>query len=91
MGGVVTEEKAISHDQYLDLVYSQSKMLYELIPQTPCTSTDPAKTPIETTIDGVVGSLQPSSTTKLAKEPNASTIAPSNPMAFAEVNVIQSS
>ena len=32
MGGAVTEEQAISHAQYLDLVYSQSGTLYDLIP-----------------------------------------------------------
>jgi hypothetical protein len=35
MGGVVTEEKAINHAQYLDLVYSQSDTLYDLIPHAP--------------------------------------------------------
>ena len=41
MGNVVTEEQSISHSQYLDLVYSQSKTLYDIIPQGPCLSTDP--------------------------------------------------
>jgi hypothetical protein len=36
MGGVITEEQAISHAQYLDLVYSQMGTLYELIPNDPC-------------------------------------------------------
>lgn len=31
-GGVVTEEKFIPHSQYLDLVYTQSGMLYDKIP-----------------------------------------------------------
>jgi hypothetical protein len=43
MGGVITEEEAISHAQYLDLVYSQSGTLYELILNAPHTSTDPSK------------------------------------------------
>ena len=42
MGGVVTKEKAISHAQYLYLVYSQSKTLSYLIPQSPLPSTNPA-------------------------------------------------
>ena len=45
MGSVVTEEQAISRAQYLDLVYSQSGTLYDLIPQAPHPSTDPAKPP----------------------------------------------
>ena len=35
MGGVVTEEQAISCTQYLGLVYSQCGTLYDLIPQAP--------------------------------------------------------
>ena len=57
MGGVVTEEQAISRAQYLDLVYSQSGTLYHLIPQDPHPSTNPAKPPVETPIDGIVGSI----------------------------------
>jgi hypothetical protein len=43
MGGVITEEEAIARAQYLDLVYSQSVTLYELIPNAPCPSTHPSK------------------------------------------------
>ena len=60
MGGDVTEEQVLNHAQYLYLVYSQSKTLYDLIPQSPRPSTDPAKPPIENPVDGVVGSIQPS-------------------------------
>ena len=35
MGGVVTEEQAISRAQYLDLVYSQTRTLYDLLPDLP--------------------------------------------------------
>jgi hypothetical protein len=31
MGGVVTEKQAISHAHYLDLIYSQTSTLYDLI------------------------------------------------------------
>ena len=31
-GGVITEEKFIARAQYLDLIYTQSGMLYEKIP-----------------------------------------------------------
>ena len=57
MGGVVTEEWAISCAQYMDLVYSQSKTLYDLIPQDPLPNTDPTNPPAETPIDGVVDSI----------------------------------
>jgi hypothetical protein len=35
MGGCVTEEQAIARAQYLDLVYSQSGTLYEMLPDAP--------------------------------------------------------
>ena len=63
MGSVVIEEQAISRAQYLDLVYSQSETLYDLIPQAPHPSTDPAKPPAETPVDEIVGSIQSLSTT----------------------------
>jgi hypothetical protein len=44
MGGVITEEKAISRDQCLDLVYSQTSTLYYLIHDAPHPSTTPTST-----------------------------------------------
>jgi hypothetical protein len=59
MGGFITEEKAISHAQYLDLVYSQMSMLYDLIPNAPCPSTNPTLTPpvYSHVVDGVIGTF----------------------------------
>ena len=57
MGSAITEEQTISQAQYLDLFYSQSGTLYDLIPQAPGPSTDPAKPPVEVPIDGIVGSI----------------------------------
>ena len=68
MGSVITIEKAISQAQYLDLVYSPSGTLYELIHQAPRPSTDPAKPPAETPIDGIVGSIQSPSIAKPTKQ-----------------------
>jgi len=34
-GGVVTEEQVIARTQYLDLIYTQSNMLYNKIPNAP--------------------------------------------------------
>ena len=85
MGGVVTKEQAISHAQYLDLVYSQSRTLYDLIPQAPHPSTNPTKPPVETFVDGIVSSIQPSSAVKPSKQHITST-----PTVSVEVNVIQS-
>jgi hypothetical protein len=48
MGGVVMEEKTISRAQYLDLIYSQTGTLYDLLldlprPNVSSTSTTPAQ------------------------------------------------
>ena len=51
---------------------------------------DPTKPPTETPVDGVIGSIHPSSTVKPAKQPSPSTSAPYNPMVSTEVNSIQS-
>ena len=69
MGGAITEEKAISRAQYLDLVYSQSETLYDLIPQAPRPSTDPTKPPTEVHVDGIVGSIQSPPIEKPTKQP----------------------
>ena len=89
MGGFVIEEKAISRTQYLDLVFSQSGTLYELIPQSPYPNTDTAKPLAETPVDGVIGSIQPPSVVKASKQPNPSTPAPSNPTVSTNINAIQ--
>jgi hypothetical protein len=66
MGRVFTEEQAISHSQYLDLVYSQTGTLYNLLPDAPCPSTTTTSmTPAAShVIDGVIGTFhtQPQST-----------------------------
>ena len=90
IGGVITEEQAISSTQYLDLVYFQSKTFYGLIPQSPRPSTDLAKPPTETPVDLIVGSIQSPSTAKPTKQPQTSIPTPSTPKVSAEVNSIQS-
>ena len=57
MGGVVTEDQAISHTQYMYLVYSQSKTMYDLILQAPPPSMDPSKPHAKTPVDRVVSSI----------------------------------
>ena len=90
MGGAVTEEQAISRAQYLDLVYSQSGTLYDLIPQAPYPSTYPAKPPTEVLVDGIIGSIQSPSMVKRAKQTQTAPSTPSTPKVSAEVNSIQS-
>jgi hypothetical protein len=100
MGGVVTEEEAIAHAQYLDLVYSQSGTLYELIPNAPRTSTDPSKPSSTAHSDGVIGSIKTQSGSQSTDTTNHSITAPatgstplssnSTPTQVSEVNAVQS-
>ena len=70
------------------MVYSQSGTLYDLIPQAPHPSTDPAKPSKEVPVDGIVGSIQSPSAAKPAKQTQTAT--PSSPKVSVEVNSIQS-
>jgi hypothetical protein len=72
MGSVVTEEQAISRAQYLDLVYSQTSTLYELIPDAPCPSMNPTSTPpvASHTIDGVIGTFHVETQSKQSSHTN---------------------
>ena len=90
MGGAVTEEQAISQAQYLDLIYSQSRTLYDLIPQALRPSTDPKRPPADVPIDGIVGSIQSPSVAKYSKQTQTTTPTPSTPKVSTEVNSIQS-
>jgi hypothetical protein len=47
MGNIVTKEQAIIHVQYLELVYSESGTLYDLIPNVPHPSNDPSRPTLE--------------------------------------------
>ena len=90
MGSAVTKEHAISRAQYLELVYSHSRTLYDLIPQAPHPTTDLAKPPAEVPVDGIVGSIQSPSIVKPTKQPRTTTPTPSTPKVFTKVNSIQS-
>jgi hypothetical protein len=59
MGGVVTEDRAISRAQYLDLIYSQTATLYDLLPDLPHPSTSATSTtPVAShAADGVIGTF----------------------------------
>ena len=100
MGGVVIEEQAISRDQYLDLVYSQSGTLYDLIPHAPLPTTNPSRPTTEPPADDILGSVQTQTMVKPTKNQTQpitlvshpappSKTAPS-PVTSVEVNAIQS-
>jgi hypothetical protein len=72
MGGVVTEEEDIVCAEYMDLVYSQFATLYELIPNTPGTSTDPSKPSSIAHLDGVIDSIKTQSSSRSTDTTNHS-------------------
>jgi hypothetical protein len=100
MGDVVTEEEAIVRDQHLDLVYSQSGTLYELIPNATHATNDPSKPSSVSHSDGVIGSVKTQSTTqstgttqRLASMTAPSSTAPSSTPTqtqVSDVNAVQS-
>jgi len=96
-GEVVTEEQAITCAQYLDLIYTQSGMLYDKIPDAPrptFTVTPPPKSSRDSHAnDGMIGS----SSTQTVRGPSSQNLAISNQNAnplektlASEINVIQS-
>jgi hypothetical protein len=99
MGGVVTKEQAISRAQYIDLVYSQTGTLYDLLPDAPrpstsATSTTPAASHAA---DGVIGTFhsQPHSASSTNPKPASSNVqnspSPTPPTGkTSEVNAVQS-
>jgi hypothetical protein len=99
MGGVVTEEQAISCAQYLDLIYSQTGTLYDLLPELPrpCTSSTSTTPATSHAADGVIGTAQAhshsvSSTTPKSTSSNVQN-APyptTSTGKTSEVNVVQS-
>jgi hypothetical protein len=60
--GVFSEEQAIFRAQQLELIYSQSRMLYEIMPNAPRSTLDLEKPKSGPHVDGIVGSSQRKST-----------------------------
>jgi hypothetical protein len=85
MGGLVIEEQAISQAQYLDLVYSQSGTLYDLLLNVARANTDPSKTSSSSHADGVIGSVK---TKYFSKSTTPSSTSPQTQTS--EVNAVQS-
>jgi hypothetical protein len=98
MGGVFTEEKAISRAQYLDLVYSQTGTLYDLLPDLPRLGTSSTSTtPVAShAVDGVIGTTHAhshsvSTTTPKSNSSNVqNALSPAPPTGkTSEVNAVQ--
>jgi hypothetical protein len=64
---VTSKEEYIFRAQQLDLIYAQSRMLYEIIPDAPRSNYDPRKKP-GPHADGIVGSANAKSTNLLTKQ-----------------------
>jgi hypothetical protein len=64
MGGMVTEEETIARAQYLDLVYSRSGTLYDLLLNAARANTDPSKPSSSSHVDGVIVFVKTQSTSQ---------------------------
>ena len=71
-GGVVTEEQVIARAQYLDLIYTQSRTLYDKIPDAPRPEffvPPPPKSNKDSHVgDGVIGMTSTKSTKATSKK-----------------------
>ena len=65
MSGVVTKEDIIRRAQHLDLIYSQSGTLYDIIPQAPWPSNDKPRTTPGQHVDGVIGYVSTTSVSQV--------------------------
>jgi hypothetical protein len=64
MSRAFSEEDAIMRGQQLELIYSQSGLLYEILPDAPHSILDKTRQKAGPHADGIVGSTQ----TKLAEQ-----------------------
>jgi hypothetical protein len=55
---VFSEEEAIMRAQQLELIYSQSSLLYDIFPYAPQSILDKARKKFGPHVDGIVGSAQ---------------------------------
>jgi hypothetical protein len=66
--GVFSEEDAIMRAQWLELIYSQSSLLYEILPDAPRSILDKTRHIVGPHVDGIVGSTQAKSIDPLSKQ-----------------------
>ena len=55
LGDVVTEDQSIHHSQHLDLICSESRTLYNIIPNAPRNSNVPPTQQPRVHVDGIIG------------------------------------
>jgi hypothetical protein len=68
MSRVFSEEYVIMRAQQLELIYSQSSLLYEIFPDAPCSILDKTRQRVVPHTDGIVGSTQTKPTEQLMKK-----------------------
>ena len=66
MSEVVTEEDVIRHAQHLDLIYSQSSTMYDIIPQALRPLNDQSRSALGPHADDVIGSVSTSAINQVA-------------------------
>jgi hypothetical protein len=66
--GVFSEEDAIMRAQQLELIYSQSGLLYEILPDAPRSILDKTRQRVGPHADGIVGSAQTKPVEQLTKQ-----------------------
>jgi hypothetical protein len=66
--GVFSEEDAIMRAQQLELIYSQSGLLYEILPDAPRSILDKTRQRVGPHADGIVGSAQTKPAEQLTKQ-----------------------
>jgi hypothetical protein len=64
----VSEEEAIMRAQQIEVIYSQSSLLYEIFPDAPQSILDKARQNSGPRVDGIVGSTQANSTDQLSNK-----------------------
>jgi hypothetical protein len=66
--GVFSKEDAIMRDQQFELIYSQSSLLYNILPDAPRSILDKTRQRVGPHADGIVGSTQTNPTEQLTKQ-----------------------
>jgi len=86
LGGVVTEDQSIHFAQHLDLIYSQSDTLYEIIPNAPGNPNTSTISKLITLPTTVINSVQSTQNSNGKKKKNKKKTAPSEEQSTKQQN-----
>lgn len=80
MDGCITKKQAIAHAHYLDLVYSQSSTLYDVLPNAPRPSSEltTSKSLATPLVDGVISSVTQTPKKSSSKQKSVSNTTPND-------------